>query len=81
MFKDNFVFSGGFNFANLTCHGVVLFIADHKIYMKRYINTRAEGFEFLKINAIQGQNSSTQEFIRKDRRRELLYYVNLIRAC
>ena len=23
----------------------------------------------------------TQEFIRKDRRKELLYYVNLIRAC
>ena len=23
----------------------------------------------------------SQEFIRKDRRKELLYYVNLIRAC
>ena len=27
------------------------------------------------------KDSTSQEFIRNDRRKELLYYVNLIRAC
>ena len=40
-----------------------------------------KGLELINEHKPQTIEKSNQEFIRKDGQKELLYYVNLIRAC